>query len=221
MQLRRIILGALLFQCTLYAQSTTECPIFSDPNDYYIDDPNTLDNGLFDCNDPSYDLYDTFTPPRNWKRVPYEENTLEPADCYVSLHSSFAPEPEPRHPEPEKVTWSISRPFEGNRFVVLSTGDMGPGSDDKIKGSMASQEIFLSEGDSIVGAYYFGTCDYPTFDDAARIFCELDTTRCPNSIDCNEIVSEFEIVSISVNDPDIGSYGSTDDWIPFSHTVGP
>ena len=87
MKLRSIILEILLVQCAVLAQFSGECPIFSDPNSY-LNDPNSLDNGLFECGDPNLTEYD-FIPPFYWERVPYPESSNQD-DCYVSLHSSFA-----------------------------------------------------------------------------------------------------------------------------------
>ncbi|MHC4232173.1 MAG: hypothetical protein ACYSTW_06185, partial [Planctomycetota bacterium] len=68
MKLRGTILGALFLQCALYAQFPVECPIFSDPNTY-IDEPNTLDGGLFECGDPNLTEEYHFNAPFFWERA--------------------------------------------------------------------------------------------------------------------------------------------------------
>lgn len=172
MKLRSIIMGALLLQCAVFAQFSSECPIFSEPNDY-IDDPSTLENGLFECGDPNLTEYD-FTPPIYWDRIPnYSSNNQD--DCYAGMHSFF---------EPNKVSWEISSPFEGDFFVLLSTGGFDDVSDGDIKGSKISQKVYLSAGDAIIGAYFFGTFDWPEFNDYCRIYAEPD----PNEICGSEFV---------------------------------
>lgn len=214
-----IILGLMIVCCSGIAPAYGGCVDCLDPNNY-IDDPNNLENGLFECGEPNLTSYD-FTPPTFWERIPYEENTVQPEDCYVAQYSSFIPVPEPGHRCPECVTWTIPYPYEGNYFAILSTGDMHPFPDSQVKGSMASQKIFLSENDTIVGAYFFGTCDYPTYSDSGRIYLEYDTERSPEPVDPNDIPPDIEIISIGVNDPSIGQYGSTDDWVSFTYTIEP
>ncbi|MHC4291274.1 MAG: hypothetical protein ACYSTR_03585, partial [Planctomycetota bacterium] len=138
MTFRRIILGLFLFQCASYAQYPGECVVFSDPNDY-IDDPYVLDNGLFECGDPNLIEYG-FKPPIYWERIPHPDS-IEKSDCYAALHPSF-------NPNEPSVDWSIPAPYEGDTFVLLSTGGFGVGAnrveDNEIVGSMISQKVFLN-----------------------------------------------------------------------------
>jgi hypothetical protein len=194
MKLRRIILGLLLFQCIICAQCAGECVIFSDPNDY-IDDPNVLQNGLFECGDPNLTEYD-FTPPIYWERIPHPESSIYssvppvPIDCYAALHSSFNPDPNNQN---ANVNWSIDDPYEGDTFVLLSTGGFDEIEDGEIIGAKISQKVLLNEGDVILGAYFLGTTDYPNYNDYGRIFAQLEPNSfCPDSNDIfpdpNELV---------------------------------
>jgi hypothetical protein len=136
-------------------------------------------------------------------------------DCYASLHSDF------EHEDP-RIEWEIANPFEGDTFVLLSTGEFGNINADAVKGSKISQEVFLHAGDTILGAYFFGTTDYRPYNDYASIYLELaaDPNDFPDSL-------EYFLIPGAQCDVDtVGSYKSThalapDGWIPFSHTVEP
>ena len=217
MKLHSIILGALLVQCAVFAHFSGECPLFSDPNDY-IDDPNTLDNGLFECGDPNLTIFD-FIPPIYWERIPHPESYNQD-DSYVSLHSSL------EH-ENQRIKWEIENPFEGDTFVLLSTG--GEDADDIIiKGSKMSQEVFLNAGDTILGAYFFGTTDYLYYNDYGQI--SLLFAGDPNDYpDPNDMpVNVIPIPGTRCDVQAVGNYKSTKTlmpetggWISFTHTVEP
>jgi hypothetical protein len=151
MKLRSIILGVLLIQCAVFAQFFSDCPPFSDSNDY-INDPYELENGLFECGDPNLTEYE-FIPPIYWERIPHPDN-INQDDCYTGLHEEFTC-------LTRDGEWHIPHPYNGNFFVVLSTGgDGGTLLDKEVKGSSIAQNVFLSLGDAIIGAYFFGTKDY-------------------------------------------------------------
>ena len=208
MKINTIILGSLFVHCLLYSMASSECPLYANPNDY-IDNPNTLDNGLFECGDPNLTMYG-FTAPIYWERFPVPD-TL--ADCYAALHSNFDP--------PESgIDWNIPYPYQGDTFVVLSTG--GIGGDGEIKSSTISQEVFLNAGDTIIGAYFFGTTDYRPYNDYGGIYLELaaDPNDYPGSLE------HFLIPEAQCSVDAIGSFRSTFElspdtggWIAFSHTV--
>ena len=162
MKLTSSILGVLLLQCALFAASTNECPQFSDPNDY-IDGPN-MQNGLFECGDAGlikqgFEPPQDFEPPIYWKREPIPGSL---PDGYAKLVfrfpdpniPSFVPQPE-REENIGKVHWSIPGPYEGDSFVLLSTGDLDPFVDSDVRGSVLSQEVYLSGGDTVLGAYFY------------------------------------------------------------------
>ena len=186
MKFRRIILGLLLVQGIVYAQYGGGCVILADPNDY-IDDPNVLQNGLFECGDPNLTEYD-FTAPIYWERIPHPDS-IDKSDCYAALVSSFDPDPNDQY---NKVNWSILAPFEGDTFVLLSTGGFGTGNnkveDGDVEGCMISQKVFFNMGDVILGAYFLGTVDYPEFNDYGRIFAKLDPNYSCFCPDPNELV---------------------------------
>jgi hypothetical protein len=206
MKLISAIFWVLLLQCALFADFSSECLQFSDPNDY-IDDPNTLDNGLFECGDSNLTQYG-FEPPIYWERIPHPGSDNQD-DCYASLHySSFTP---------EGARWGISDPFEGDSFVVLSTGGFGNVGADTVEGAKISQEIFLDVGDTVLGTYFFGTEDYSPYIDWATIYIQPKENDDPN-----------ERILLAYCDVDIvGSYLSTlghpesitGGWVPFSYTI--
>ena len=205
MKLRSTILGFLLLQCALFADFSNECILFSDPNDY-IDDPN-MQNGLFECGDVNLTAYG-FEPPTYWERIPHPDNDNQD-DCYASLHySSFIP---------EGVRWEIDRPFEGESFVVLSSGGFGNVNANTVQGARISQEIFLNDGDTILGAYFFGTEDYSPFIDRASIYIQPVDNNDPNE----RIVLAYCDVDI-VGDY-LSTHGHADSisggWVPFSYTI--
>ncbi|MEN8127093.1 MAG: hypothetical protein ABFR90_04720 [Planctomycetota bacterium] len=205
MKFRSTIWGVILLQCAVYAQFSSNCPPFSDPNNY-VDDPNALDNGLFECGDPNLTEFD-FIPPIYWERIPHPESNNQD-DCYAALHFNF---------QSEGARWGIMNPFEGDTFALLSTGGFGNINDNTIKGSKVSQEISLYSGDTILGAYFFGTNDYRPYNDFASIYLEpVDPSIEPN-----------EPIILTYCDVDmVGSYQSTlmlesDGWIRFSHIIEP
>jgi hypothetical protein len=217
---RSIILGVLLFQCAFHAQCSFECPPLSsdpnypvDPNDY-IDDPNILENGLFECGDPNnltpYGTVYDLEPPIFWERIP-EPCSMD--DCYVELLSYFDP------PE-STVDWKITEPYQGNRFVLLSTGHPANTGVDHLKSSTISQKIFVDEGDTITGAYFFGTSDWwPSWNDYAEIWLEpVD----PNNGEPNEIrLAHCDVVFVGDSASTQGKSPQTNGWISFSHTIDP
>ena len=172
MQVRRnFIWGVLVVICLGHVCAFGNCPPLSlDPNDY-VEDPNILENGLFECGDPyNYTPYGTiynFTPPLYWTRT-VNFNTWDQIsdpnnnnnNCYAGLHSHFSP---------DREKWEIPFPYEGNTFVLLSTGDPSdPNLDSgQVESSTICQEVFLNKGDTITGAYFFGTLEpsenFPNF----------------------------------------------------------
>jgi hypothetical protein len=217
MKFQRIILGLLLFQCVIHAQYPEECITFSDPNDY-IDDPNTLENGLFECGDPNLTEYN-FNAPTYWQRFPTPGTV---PDCYAALHSDF---------EPLGSRWNIAGSYQGESFVLLSTGgpDSIPSNDNLIKKACISQKVRLEEGDVIIGAYFFGTNDYLPFNDYGQISLLLagDPNDYPNSLESFIIPSTYCDVEIVGNQqsteprPESEFSATTYGWVPFSHTVEP
>ncbi|OQY07491.1 MAG: hypothetical protein B6I25_01655 [Planctomycetales bacterium 4572_13] len=152
-----------------------------------------IQNGRFEIPDPNR-ATEWFTPPKYWDFENYA-NTL----------SEFTPQPAHN----QTIEWTIPSPFEGEYFLLLSTEDVeGPGSDGQIKHSAAWQVLHARTGDVLVGAYFFGTCDYTPFGDIGTIVLE------PN--DPIDGLRPITLVDIEVSD--IGNFGSTDGWQTFQHT---
>lgn len=148
-------------------------------------------NGSFECSEPN--VSEWFEPPCQW----VHEN-------YAGAHSVFIPTPELENGRRDEVNWSVPATVEGNNFCVLSTGDMGDGSDSLITSSSIKQRIVLNPGDYLKGSYFFGTCDWSPFLDAATI----TLTSAKRETDPNFI----ELVQVSVQD--VGDCSSMDDWAP-------
>lgn len=211
MKVTAIILWSFFVQCLLCSIASSEYSPCFDPN--YIDNPGVLHNGLFECGEPNL-VTQSFTPPIYWERIPLPD-TL--ADCYAGLHPDFVP-PEPR------IEWVIPGPYQGDTFVVLSTGGYDAVPDGAVTSSKISEEVFLYAGDTIIGAYFFGTTDYRPFNDYASIFLEL-------AVDPNDYPDSVEHVLISGAQCDVETIESfrstfelspeTGGWITFSHTVEP
>lgn len=221
MSFRYFILELIFVQCLSVAGFALDVCEGIDPNSLdpnsFISDPLMLDNGNFE--EGCHELTDyNFVPPIFWERIPHPENDNQ-NDCYASLLSSL---------EPENARWEILAPFEGNTFVVLSTGGFERISDSSVKGATISQEIYLNAGDTIIGAYFFGTTDYVPFNDYGQIKFEInaDANDFPGSVD------SFVIADSYCDVEKVGSYESTGDheddpnapastlgWVKFEHIV--
>lgn len=142
-----------------------------------------------------------FVPPLDWDLV-----------NYAGIHSVFYPSINYNQP----VKWWIPSPVDGEKFLVLSTGDMGLGSDSRIAFSQAYQDLFLPAGTTITGSFFFGTCDYRPFTDTGTIV--LNPIVDPNNPPPYTL-SDISIVFCSVDS--VGDYGSTETWKDFSYTITP
>ena len=228
MRNRAVFSGLLLLFIAAFTQAGFDCVYFDDPNDY-IDDPNTLENARFECGDPNLTEFD-FTPPTFWERIPVSDPYHPLSDCYASL--IYRPE-EPNVPAFTPLNefgfvanWYISAPYEGDSFVLLST-DLWPNTDeypkphyDYLKSSTIQQQVSLEEGDTIMGAYFFGTVDYRSYYDFAEINLEPSD---PNISDPNSIISLVHVVIGDVNDfqSTLELSPETGGWLTFSYTIEP
>ena len=217
MKINAIILGSLFVYCALGFSASSECLPYADPNDY-IDNPDTLENGFFECGDPnnltSYGTDYGFMPPIYWERLPEPSNKNQ--DCYAEILSSFIPEF--LDPDDEDY-WEIPAPFEGNSFVLLSTEDVDSNDErDDLERSLIQQKVSFNEGDVLLGAYFFGTTDYPTFNDYFKIYAQLE----PNFVS-PELVTNGGFDSDTfwtktglwtIADPNFGDPNSTDPNFP-------
>ena len=153
-------------------------------------------NGDFELFDPNDGC--GFDKPTGW-------NT----DNYAASVTLFKPKIEsPQYGSCEN--WKIDPqagldPFEGDRLVVLSTGEIqDPGDTDH---GTISQNIQVYTGQTLFGEYFFGTCDYlSSYNDYASIRLVPDV---------NSPSRDIGLVHIDVED--VGDYGSTDGWQHFEH----
>lgn len=144
---------------------------------------------LFDYND-TIDI----NTPTGWQ---YEN--------YTDVVGHFIPHPEPG----ETTNWRINLqtgllPFEGEHFLVLSTGDMP----EQVAYAKVWQSITVGAGDKLTGVYFFGTCDYKPYNDFAYIKL-IPPRNDPN-------LSEVNIVQISIQD--LGDFSSMSGWERFEKT---
>jgi len=161
-----------------------------------------VQNRSFELAVPSEPNTLPFTPPLHWEFI-----------NYAGVHSVFYPS---INYNQTSVKWWIPNPVDGEKFLVLSTGDMGPGSDGRIALSQAYQDIFLPAGTTITGSFFFGTCDYRPFTDTGTI--ELLPIVDPNNPPLYPL-QNIPIASCSVEI--VGDYGSTGTWKDFSYTISP
>lgn len=181
-------------------------------------------NGGFEIPDPNR-ATQWYTPPMDWF---FEDTFTQPINRnYVGLHTTFVPIPE--HGQVD-VTWVIPAPFNGEKFVLLSTGDSnGLDSESDTFNSTISQIITLCPGDTLYGNYFFGTTDYSRFEDTG--FGKLLDPNLVVSLD--EGVTDPNAYYLSPNDPinintgiqlflisvdDVASYKSTESWQFFKYT---
>jgi hypothetical protein len=153
-----------------------------------------------------------FIPPLYWN---YEN--------YAGIQNGIF---DPNNPDP-RVTWTIPPAHDGNYYLLLSTGGFGPYSDSDISFSSASQQVYLPAGTLIRGVYFFGTCDWQPYDDFGVI--ELKPVPCnpnnpnnpcdPNAPNYSGNLTTIQLAYCSVKN--VGDYGSTEQWIPFSRTILP
>ena len=139
-------------------------------------DPN---NGGFESYD--YNALNELNRPSEWY---YDAN-------YATVVSYLAP---------FSNRWRIPKglyAFEGNDFLLLSTGD-APNGPSSSNGTKAWQTIDVNAGDKLTGVYFFGTDDYSTFLDWGEI--KLISLADPNK----------EILVAYADVEDVGSYNSGD-----------
>ena len=147
---------------------------------------------LIEQNSPNFN---DFNAPLDWER----EN-------YAAVVDNFIPDPAPDQGNYDN--WLIDTeigllPYHNQSFVVLSTGDFDP---DPQKAQIW-QNIAVKAGERISGVYFFGTCDYPQFDDYATI------TLIP---DANSDLRDIVLVRVSARD--VGQFSSMAGWERFEYT---
>jgi hypothetical protein len=132
---------------------------------------------------------------------------------YTNVVGHFIPHPAENQGQFTK--WRIDTttglfPFEGEHFLVLSTGDIAGSA-----GAEVRQSITVEAGDKLTGVYFFGTCDYiwgyPLYNDWAEI----------KLIPADSNFPDVNIVYVDVNH--VGSIGpitnnSMSGWKRFEYT---
>ncbi len=208
---RYLILGVAILQCLLCGVLQADDGAI-DPNDI-VDDPVILDNGLFELGYSPSGSYD-FLPPLYWTRIPHPDSHYQ-EECYAGIHSEF---------QEGSTNWDITDPFEGESFVVLHSGGFRGVQDREVKGAAIAQQVTLTAGDLIIGAYFFGTTDYMPYNDYGQIALELagDPNDYPDSQKSFIIKESFcDIDEINSFRSTLDISPETNGWIPFSHVVEP
>jgi hypothetical protein len=130
-----------------------------------------------------------------------------PTDWTVENYAADVDKFIPSEYSGSKDAWKIDlntglEPYEGQKLALLTNG----GSD--VTYGKMYQQIYVGAGEKITGAYFFGVCDYTTWDDYAYI----KLIALPGS-------GQTDIEIISVNLLDVGNYGSTEGWVEFESIV--
>jgi len=125
---------------------------------------------------------------------------------YTAVVGYFVPKPE----NGTTTNWRINLqtgllPFEGEHFLVLSTGNVPR---QAVKYAKVWQSITVEAGDKLTGVYFFGTCDYLPYNDLA------DINLVPLPGESN--LSVINIAHISIED--VGDYNSLSGWKRFEYT---
>lgn len=109
-----------------------------------------LVNGDFEVADPNSEVITGWT-----------------TEYYAKVHTSFYPDPDRGRID----NWSIDEngllPQNGQQFLLLSTGDLG--SDNETSKGTAHQTFTAQPGETLLGWFFFGTCDYMGWNDRATI----------------------------------------------------
>jgi hypothetical protein len=121
------------------------------------------------------------------------------------------------HLTPRNSHWKLKKdllPFDGNYFLLLSTGTEGKLSRDPNQANVW-QTITINAGDKLTGVYFFGTQDYNLYNDWAEI-------KLVPLVDSN--LSTLQLVSVDVIK--VGSWhpnetGSMSGWKRFERIFTP
>ena len=153
-----------------------------------------------------FELYDFYAPldiniPTGWQR----EN-------YTAVVGHFVPHPlNEGEGQGVGLDWLLDPciglfPYEGNHFLVLSTGNIPDNPD--IRGAKVWQPITVAAGDTLIGAYFFGTYEAPF--------------RVENDFGEIKLVAPSlqELVLVHVDVEDVGVRSSMKGWKRFEYTFG-
>ena len=177
-------------------------------------------NGGFEIHEPNYPEI-----PQDW----YFEDITNGGEFYnindIKLHALL------NNPSNSNV-W-LDSALEKELFVVLSTGYPYDKREDPNYYSSIEQLIALEPGDTIYGAYFFGTTDWKPYNDTAfgkLIDPTLQLISSPelwlntdddgnftylSSIPSNDVIHPD--VGIELFRTDVGSYVATEGWQPFEY----
>lgn len=88
-------------------------------------------------------------------------------EFYAKVHDAFYPDPERGNISGWVLTDNGLLPKINDHFLLLSTGDIGP--DNTTSKGVATQIFTAEPGESLLGWFFFGTCDYMGWNDRAII----------------------------------------------------
>jgi hypothetical protein len=129
---------------------------------------------------------------------------------YTAVVGYFIPQPQ----SGSTTNWRIGSlfPFEGEHFLVLSTGNMPR---ETITYSKIWQSVTIQGREKLTGVYFFGTCDYianyPSFNDWAEI-------KLVHATDPNLDVNIIHVAVENVGSFGAGDNGSMSGWKRFEYT---
>jgi hypothetical protein len=141
---------------------------------------------------------------------------------FVRVESEFFPTTE----RGKELDWSITQAHDEDTFLITHTGQYEGQGDAAVSQAKAWQRVYLPAWTLIRGVYYFGTSDYRPYYDYGAIelvpFVDPNNPCDPNDPNnpggCPEL-NTIEIARCSVNE--VGDFGSTETWLPFSYTIAP
>lgn len=131
---------------------------------------------------------------------------------YTAVVGHFIPQPE----NGTTTNWRINLqtgllPFEGEHFLVLSTGNVPR---QPVEYAKVWQSITVQAGEKLTGVYFFGTCDYiqsyPSFNDWGEITLVHET-------DPNQDVNLVHVAVEDVGSFGVGDNGSMSGWKRFEY----
>ena len=154
-------------------------------------------------NNGRFELFDTSNPDFNTPTGWQHEN-------YTAVVSHFVPNPlTPEEGQGIEPHWLLDPciglfPYEGNHFLVLSTGDIN--NHPEVRYAKVWQTIPVAAGDTLIGAYFFGTYEAPltVYNDYAEIKLVDPNLR--------------GIVLVHVDVEDVGVLSSMKGWKRFEYT---
>ncbi|WP_146659849.1 hypothetical protein [Anaerohalosphaera lusitana] len=166
-----------------------------------------LENGSFELTAEPNSVPD-FYPPLSWEH----EN-------YAAVVEEFIPNPNQRNESainwPDKYFEVGLQPLDGEKFLLLSTGDVEP----DVSQAKVSQQIEALPGQTLQGWFFFGTFDFEPYSDQAHIILkkEGDPNYSTGVLLAGLDVSELPEAEDYDTTVDVGTYGSMQGWQRFSH----